>query len=163
MKLRAAVSVLALIAAVSACSSSGKSGGASVGDSVVPTTGGSVGVGASTPAGPGGTGSSGDFCADLTQAQTKLSGLGSAASGGDFNALKAAIDQEITAFQDLGNGAPAEVKPSIDDIVSVLQQAEGAFSNPASPDLAKLQALSTKLPSDLTALTTYVSTKCTGS
>ena len=50
------------------------------------------------------------------------------------------IDQEVAAFQDLGNGAPADVKPTIDDIVTSLQAAESALADPAHPDLAKLQA-----------------------
>jgi hypothetical protein len=160
MKLRAAASVFAIAAAISACSSSSNgSGPASVAGGT--TAGGGAPVTAPAGSASGG-GSSGDFCAKLMSANGKLATLPSPGSSGDFSALKAAIDQEAAAFQELGNGAPASVKPSIDDIVSLLQQAEGAFANPSSPDLTKLSALGTKLPTDLTALSNYIGTNCTG-
>lgn len=161
MKLRAVVSVLAIATALTACSSSSKGGTGNV----VPTTGG-VSVGASTPVvvpTGGGSGAPGDFCANLTQANNKLSTLASTTGAtGDFTALKAAIDAEVAAYQELANGAPAEVKPSIDDIVTVLQQAQHALADPTHPDVTGLQTLATKLPNDLTALANYLGTKCTG-
>lgn len=162
MKLRVAVSVLALAAApLTACSSSGGGGTPSVGGSVA-VSGGGVGVtGGATVAVTGG-GSSGDFCSKLTDANNKLSGLSGSVSGGDFGALKAAIDEEISAYQGLASGAPSDVKPAIDDIVSVLQSAETALADPAHPDIAKLQGLSTKLPTDVQKLGTYVAGNCSG-
>jgi hypothetical protein len=154
MKLRAAVSVLAIATALTACSSSSSGGGpASV------ANGGSTGGGAPVTA-PASGGSSGDFCANLTSAQGKLSGLGATGSAGDYNALAAAIGQDITVFQGLANGAPADVKPAIDDIVTSLQSAQSAVADPTHPDVAKLSGLATKLPTDLTALATYLASNC---
>jgi hypothetical protein len=157
MKLRATFSVLAIAAAVSACSSSSSGGG-------TPTGGGSTGGGVTvtTPAASGASAgaASGDFCAKLQSSTTKLGNLGTTASGGDLSAVKDVISQEVAAFQDLGNGAPADVKPTIDDIVTSLQAAESALADPTHPDLAKLQALSTKVPADVTKLTTYVTSNC---
>ena len=104
MKLRAAASVFAIAAAISACSSSSSGGGpASVAGGT--TAGGGAPV--TAPAGSASGGSSGDFCAKLTSANSKLGNLGSTAAGGDFGAIKTVIDQEVAAFQELGNGAPA--------------------------------------------------------
>jgi hypothetical protein len=46
--------------------------------------------------------------------------------------------------------------------VTLLQGAGSALADPTHPDVAKLQGLSTKLPTDLTALSNYIATKCTG-
>jgi hypothetical protein len=164
MKLRVAVSVLALAAApLTACSSSGGGGApSSVGGSVSVSAGGVTVTGGASVAISGGGGASGEFCQKLTTANSKLSDLPSSASGGDFGALKSAIEEDISAFQELSAGAPSDVKPSIDDVVSLLQSAEQAVSDPAHPDVAKLQGLATKLPTDLTALGNYLANSCGG-
>lgn len=155
MKLRATFSLLAIAAAVSACSSSSSGGGTPAGGA---STGGGGTV--TSAAASGGGGSSGDFCANLQNAVTKLSNIGNVAGGGDYNAAKTVVEQELTAFQDLANGAPAEVKPTIDDIVTGLQTAAGALADPTHPDLTKLTALGTKLPADLSKLGTYTRSNC---
>jgi hypothetical protein len=156
MILRSAVSVLAAVAALTACSSSSSGGSPSVANSV-PAPGGG---GGSTAAVASGGGSSADFCANLQTATTKLGSLSTTGNSGDIGALKTALAQEVSAFQGLDNGAPAEVKPAIDDIISGLQSAESAVSNPSNPDVSKLSALATKLPGDVTKLSTYVAANC---
>jgi hypothetical protein len=157
MILRSAVSVLAAVAALTACSSSSGGGSPSVANSV-PAPGG--GGSSTAVVASGGGGSSADFCANLTTATTKLGGLTTTGNAGDFGALKTALAQEVSAFQGLDNGAPAEVKPAIDDIITGLQSAESAVSDPNNPDLSKLSGLATKLPGDITKLTTYAAANC---
>jgi hypothetical protein len=157
MILRSAVSVLAAVAALTACGSSSGGGSPSAANSAPAPAGGDT---TAAVVSGGGGGSSADFCANLTTANTKLGSLGSSAGAGDFNALKTAIGQDISVFQSLDNGAPAEVKPAIDDIITGLQSAQSAVSDPSHPDPSKLTALATKLPADITKLTTYIAANC---
>jgi hypothetical protein len=158
MKLRSAFSVLAIAAALTACSSSSTGGSPSVAN-----TGPATGAGGSTAAVAPGGGSGGSvaaFCTKLTTANNGLGGLLNTGNAGDFNALKTALGQAVAKFQDLDSSAPAQVKPAIDDIIGGLQGAQQAVSDPSNPDVSKLQALATKLPADANTLATYIASNC---
>lgn len=178
MKFRAGFCAFLAVALtpLAACSSSGSSGhllpgpgaGSTVavgnaGPSVSTTTGGgsaaaagSSGV-ASTSIGGGGGG--GAFCGKLKAAQLKLASLSETS---DPSNLSKVIDQQIAAFKDLKDGAPAKVSAAIDDLIQVLNSAKAAFADPSHPDVSKLQGLSQKLPADSETIASYVASNCAG-
>jgi hypothetical protein len=103
---------------------------------------------------------SGDFCARLQAAEEKLDSFDDSVGDGDLSQAGKAIAADIAVFQELAQGAPAEVKPALTDIVQVLKGAQGALSNPGSQNASAFQDLATKLPSDLNAMGNYMANNC---
>jgi hypothetical protein len=160
-----AVSLVAA-ASLAACSSSSGGKGSTVSAPKAPASGGTTSSSApvSTPASAAGSGSGGGsvsdaaFCANLAKVGEQVGSLTADAS--DPTKLKTLLGAEATFLASLKAGAPAELVPTLDDLSTLLKEAESAFANPNSPDLAKLQALATKLPADTQKLEAYLTSKC---
>lgn len=140
MKIRIIVAAALTAATVAACSSSGGSG----------SSGGS-------PTGGGGTSPSGSFCQQLKSAVHKTGDLQSALSNPQQLGNK--LQPIISAFESLKAEAPANVRPSIDDLLTAMQSAKQA--NPQQL-LQKMSQLGPKLEHDFTALARYVGKNCHG-
>ena len=165
MKLRAALGVVAVAVTISACggslvptgvSSGGGGGSASAASS--PASGSSASSGGNSAVAAAATG--GDFCTRLKAAEDQLDNFNDSVGDGDLTAASKVIANDVKVFQQLAQGAPAEVKPALVDIAQVLSGAVGTLGNPASPNVAAMQALATKLPTDLQAMETYVESHC---
>jgi hypothetical protein len=158
-----AVSIVAA-ASLAACSSSSGGKGSTVSAPKAATTG--TGTSSSAPVSPpasaagsgGGSVSDAAFCANLAKVGEQVSSLTADAS--DPTKLKTLLGAEAKFLASLKAGAPAEMVPTLDDLSTLLKEAESAFANPNSPDLAKLQALATKLPADTQKLEAYLTAKC---
>jgi hypothetical protein len=171
MKLRIVAAALLAVTGLTACSSStnGKGGlpvgertnvpatqSATTGDtSSAPTT---TETSAAPPTDTAGSGSGGEFCVKLQEAQTKLGEISDAMS--DPASAKAAIDAEAAVFSDLENSAPEEIKPAIHDLASVLKAAGDAFTNPGAGAAGALSDLIQKLPEDAQKIGDYVAANC---
>lgn len=172
MKLRIAAAVLLTVVGLSACSSStnGK-GGLPLGQgssapSSQPTATSDFGSAAATPlpttAAPpttsGGSGTGGEFCTKLEEAQTKLGQISDSMS--DPASAKAAIDAEAAVFSDLEKSAPDEIRPAIHDLATILKAAGDAFTNPGAGTAGALSDLIQKLPADAQKIGDYVAANC---
>ena len=164
MKLRVALGVVAVAVMSSACGgppvpqgAASAGGGGSVSSASSPASGSSgSSAGNAAPAGASG----GDFCARLQAAEDELDHFNDSVGDGDLTAAGKVIAADIQVFQELAQGAPTEVKPALTDIAQVLKGAQGTLSNPGSPNVAAMQDLATKLPSDLTAMGNYMANHC---
>lgn len=173
MNVRAPLSLLVVVGALTACSSSGTNGhlipgpgGATSvsagGGAATASAGATVAVSSATP----GAGSNSlaavpaAFCAKLEAAQSRLADLSANAS--NPNDVKAILEQQIAAFKGLADGAPGDVKPAIEDLVKVMTAAKTAFADPSHVDPSALQGLSANLPKDAQTIGEYVGTKCAG-
>jgi hypothetical protein len=166
VKLRVALGVVSVAVMISACggpsvpqgAASGGGGSASAASSPASGASGSA-AGDAAPAGASG----GDFCARLQAAEDKLDDFNDSVGNGDLAGASKVIAADITVFQQLAQGAPAQVQPALSDIVEVLKGAQGTLSNPTDPNAAMaMQNLATKLPGDLNAMGNYMSDNCQG-
>ena len=166
MKIRLAAFVL-LAAVLAACSSSSGKGngpagtGSTAGNTPAATTPTTAVTTGPAPTSTGVDLAGGPFCTKLSDAENKLSSL--AQDVGNMDALKSALNEEISAFKELQSGAPSDVAASINDRVTVLTAAGGQLANPSANSAAALSDLASKLPADATKIGTYVATHCSSS
>ena len=158
-----AVSVAAVVA-VAACSSSGAGSGSSSTGTPSSSRSAPASTPSMSPANPPGSSSAGRsasdaaFCASVAKLGQQFSALTADAS--DPAGLKKVLDTEAAFLAKLNAQAPAEIHPAVADLATALNQAKAALDNPSKPDVAKLQALATKLPQDAQKLETWAATHC---
>lgn len=169
MKVRLGVVALVALVTVAGCSGSITGTGRTGGSATPPATNATQtdsGTGSVAPlptaaasSSNSGGGTSAAFCAKLEQAQTKLSDLGTSLSGPN---AKDMFDEEAAVFRDLEKSAPAEIKPVIGDLATVIATAAKYLQNPTAGSglPTALQDLATKLPDDLQKLSAYVAANC---
>ena len=159
MKLRVAVAAVLAALSLAACGSStgGKGTLPTLNHSTAKTTPSSLPSATDTATGGTDSGASA-FCTKLEQASTKLGNLGADAS--DPASLKATLQKEVAYFKDLESSAPAEIKPAVSDLASVLESALKALNDPSSGSASALTTLAQKLPDDAQKLAAYVAANC---
>jgi len=94
------------------------------------------------------------YCAKVADFPTKLSGFQAELAAPDASKLKDEVSQAVTYFKGLEAGAPADVAPSLQTIVSSLSGVSSINDVPA---------LAGKLTPPITTLSTWIGTNCAAS
>ena len=141
MRIRQGILVVALAAALSACTGeSGDSGDSEPSHSGGPLTEITVDCGQFA-----------DTAEKITDAETALY----SGSGGT-----AAIDNLVTELTALKAEAPSEIQSALTDMSAAFRDAEELLDNPTPENKAKLADLSPKLSEDGQKITAYITAEC---
>jgi hypothetical protein len=153
MRIRIVAVGVCAIAALAACSSSSSTPGSGSTGTSTPVTGSSTSTGSQS----GGGGAA--FCQQLEATSKKLSGLSSNISNPAQLGNK--LGPIVTQLQQLQNGAPPQVAPALQDLVTAMQSASKAASGGNIQQIEKqMQQLAPKLTKDFQNLETYVANNC---
>jgi len=158
MRIRTAAVGACACLALAACSSSGSSG-PGAGSTSPSSTPMSSHMSTMTTSSGSTAANAGAFCQRLQSASHNLSGLAKDVSSPTQLGNK--LGPIVTQLQQLESGAPAQVSPALQDLVSAMQNAKQAASGGNVQKIAQqMRQLVPKLTKDFQKLETYVASNC---
>ena len=146
----AAAGITLLAGTTAGCSSSGASH--STGPSE-PTSSSSSGSTSSSS-----TAANAAACARLAQTGTRVARLSTLIR--NPAGAKKVVAEDLAAFRHVRPTVPAQVRPAVSDLITVLSKAETAIAHPTRQNVAAVQAAGATLPHDTAQLASYLKSNC---